>query len=567
MTEYDGGHQETRTDLPGPLTRTGALGIGTWALPGKTLSLASVLVFVIVMVFLVHDARFRALLVLPGGVALGFAVVAAGLAWLVLFVCRNRPGRVFPRCWSLILAALTTVIALGCALDPTPSGTPWLHALAIAALAAAVTLIPRVLRVRVDSGWVQRVAPLTMLVILALILPSSCYLGYAVINQHTREIDQHILQLQRWTDEVRDATNFDWSHLQDSPDAAAANVGRLTGLRFPGLLADKTLWRAAVVLDHQDELAAASSELLTAVVDGLAGQRTPKLSALVERAVRWDRSANRWIPSSTFPRASEIVADYHNQLMSRYQELAAGHALAEIPAMVQLEEHTRSKRDELAGHLAAACDTWVDNWVVYQIPDHQQWIDDDRDRMPLANQLQRSLTTQDGNTLPAGDLTKLLNLSLTDTRSLTALAPGCDPMDYSEGQYEYFRLDCYSYAPSISGTGAELRVEMRLVFSSAENASLNGYETPVEVYYLFPLPGGTEEAGRNDDFREEVMTALAAAVRAGWTGYFSPVDRSGSFTAGFVFGPQNDRMRVLTPRIVNLYENQKAVEVRAKKVE
>src|SRR6185295_3894910 len=52
-------------------------------------------------------------------------------------------------------------------------------------------------------------------------------------------------------------------------------------------------------------------------------------------------------------------------------------------------------------------------------------------------------------------------------------APGCRCQNFGEREYKYFRLDCYSYAPQKEGTGAELRIEMRLVYQSAPRMQLD----------------------------------------------------------------------------------------------
>ncbi len=177
------GHKQTQTNLPDPLSAGGGWGIGNWALPANTLSLASTSVFVAIAAWLLHDQRYRALFVLPRELAIATAAVAAGLAWAIVVRCRSRPGRLLPRLCTLLLAMLASLLAAGAALDPAP-GTPWLHALIVATIAAVVTMLPRITKCRVDSLLVQAVAPVTLAVVLALIVPSACYVGRTVINEH-----------------------------------------------------------------------------------------------------------------------------------------------------------------------------------------------------------------------------------------------------------------------------------------------------------------------------------------------------------------------------------------------
>ena len=112
---------------------------------------------------------------------------------------------------------------------------------------------------------------------------------------------------------------------------------------------------------------------------------------------------------------------------------------------------------------------------------------------------------------------------------------------------EYFRLDCYSYAPRSEGTGADLRVEMRLVYHSEPHGWLQSGATPSEVFFHFLVPAGSDD----DKFREEVMTALAATTREG-NAEVRSIDRGGSAAGGFDIETPGNSLRVLRPAIVKL---------------
>ncbi len=87
----DVGHRELETEIPDPLEAKGVRKLWTLALPAVALSVASAAVFVLVLAFLMHDREMRALFVLPGRAGLTVSLVAALLAWYVVFACRRRP--------------------------------------------------------------------------------------------------------------------------------------------------------------------------------------------------------------------------------------------------------------------------------------------------------------------------------------------------------------------------------------------------------------------------------------------------------------------------------------------
>ncbi|HEX6158942.1 MAG TPA: hypothetical protein VF111_02170, partial [Thermoanaerobaculia bacterium] len=127
-----------------------------------------------------------------------------------------------------------------------------------------------------------------------------------------------------------------------------------------------------------------------------------------------------------------------------------------------------------------------------------------------------------------------------DTAARTA--PGCRCQSYEHGEREYVRLDCYSYRPRAEGSGAELRVEMRLVYQSEEGRRVHDRATPSEIYFHFLVPQGKG----SDNFREEVMTSLAAAVRASG-GNVRASGIGGSVVDGFVIEQDGGVVRVYRP--------------------
>jgi hypothetical protein len=390
--------------------------------------------------------------------------------------------------------------------------------------------------------------------VLLFILPSSCVLRSAVAAETERRVDRHVQQLRLWTTEVQAVTGYDWSLLEESPERAAQQVERLKKLDFKKAIEDDELWRSAALLGKEDELVAAVQKLTDAVVAGLDPDRVPKISSLSEPALRWDQPARRWQEYSQFAPLSKIIGSYHQEMGRLFAELAPV-GTAENAKLVDLQVHYEQKKKELVGHLNRIAGTWADNWAVFLVPGHEELIG--RQEAPLSEVLKAPFA---GSFVPA-DLELLTSLPLSEAKRLAHGAPGCGAPSYEEGDHEYFRLDCYSYIPQKEGTGAELRVEMRLVYQSESGQPLFDSDWPVEVYFLLPIPGDTEP----DAFREEVMTELAAAVRARSSGIVRSSDRGGSVAGGFRIQETGSSVRVYRPGVVPLINERKALEVRAER--
>lgn len=558
MKTNDAGHKETATatELPEPLGSMGVWSAVNFSLPSRMLSLASAFVLSVVAVSL-QLGHGHELFVLPRPGTFVIGMIAAGLSWWIGIRCRPRPGRLGPRLWTIFLAVFNTIVAV--------AGLVWFDrasvlALAVGGLAAAVTLAPRLLKVRPDSAVIQNVAPFTAIMILLLVLPSACAVRHAIATATADRVEHRIQQYRLWTTDLGEIANFDWRRIEDNPDAASAAIAKLRQFDFASTKGDAELWRSAGMLGKDAELAQAMKGLTDQVVVGFAPQRVPRVSDLKEAAVRWDAQEKRWESYSRFQKLSEITGSYHAELGRLFSELR------DVPAddahRVEYRQHYDAQRQLLQRALLDMANSWGDNWAAFRVPDHADLIG--RENEPLTDLL-RAPFANDDETLTAGNLARLATLPLSEVKRCSRGSPGCSGVtmspekrsvqgapgcrcqDFRESTMEYFRLDCYSYLPRREDTGADLRVEMRLVYHSEPHGLLRNLATPSEVFFHFLLPEGSDES----KFREEVMTALAATTREG-NAQVRSIDRGGSAAGGFYIETPGNSLRVFRPAVVKL---------------
>ncbi len=156
---------------PDPLQRLGVLNPANWILPATALSILSPLALLMVTGLLMANEGLWTTwrLKLPFFAAGIPAIAALLLSWLVAWRCSRRPGRLWPRLWVSMLALASAALAPLAFLYGSQS--PPLAALSCGMLAAAVFLLPRLLRLHPDSSWIGRMG-LVLLMLLALLLVS-----------------------------------------------------------------------------------------------------------------------------------------------------------------------------------------------------------------------------------------------------------------------------------------------------------------------------------------------------------------------------------------------------------
>jgi hypothetical protein len=548
---FDAGHAETVRNLPRPLQSGGYP--GTWALPATTLSATSLVVLLLVVLFLQVGETSRALFRLP--VSSGWpALAAAAMAWGIALCCLNRPGRPFPRWWVLSLAVLSTGIALVGFLAGDLGKSPLLHALAMATFMSSLTLLPRLLKLQPDRRLVQHIAPLGLVIVLFIALPAAFVFGRNAVEERKQSIANTIAEFSREAEEVRTVSSFDLATGPERRQETVDEMERFRALPLEQWVPDRYLWQGAAILREDERLAASYRALLDAVVAGIDPARTPKLW---QPQFVWNRDAQKWERDPVFADLSAAVAGYHwrSGQFLRALEPPPGDS----PVLRSLDAYYEARKKKVDARLKTFSETWDEDWAPPLVEARE--AGSSAAISPLGDLLRRSLL-KDGSLRPVS-LEKLLELKLGEARNVAESAQGCGERSYDEDDFEYVRVDCYAYAARLDPEkpGADLRVELRVVYKSEELEKLSKGDLPTEVYFLFPVPSGSQAS----QYREDVMAALAAAVREEHGGAtLTMIDRSGSPGKGFSFETvKGRRLRVVSYQIEDLSGGIPGIQVRA----
>lgn len=558
MGEAISGHRETQTKLPDPVGG-GWWNPGAWALPALTISAASAVVLVVVLWFLQRNATMRSLFVLPWYAGAGIALLALLLASLVVWRGSRRPGRLAPRLWALLLALVSLAALVSVCAFPRSS---WPHAMAVASLAAAVTLTTRMVRLRPNSALVQSIAALSVLGVLPAVLLGTAWVGERIVTGKRTRVEGLIAQLRGWETEVEAVTGYSWKDMAVHREAAAQTVARLGALSFADRLGDADLWRESVVLGLDDELSAAARELLDAVVDGLDPARVPRVSSFPDPALHYDPYMHRWERSKEFPEQSAIVGSYHREIGRLFGELEVPDLTAAVAGgpFQQLLAHRQAARERLRLAARTIATSFSDHWAVLLMPQRRELVG--MDATTLVDALQLPLLGLDSEEpLAAADVAKLLRVPRREAEWMVEHNPSCRRLpDYDDRGLAHFRIDCYAYEPRAGHGGAELAIEVRLVYQAQYGTkTVPGGSLPVELYFLFPIPAERQP----DDFRIAVMSSLGEAVRARSSARVEARDRGNSLASGFRVVEGDDVVQVDYPRVISLVGDERGLQVRA----
>ena len=580
MDYIESGHQETQQILPEPLQSSGLSGAGIWGLPATTLSAASLGVFLIVLIFLQRNAQLREFFRLdfwnlcPDSAVCSriVIVVTALLAWTIVVRCRQRPGHWWPRYWALALALLASVVAVLLYLDGPLTRLPLLHALTAACFAATLTLTPRLLRFRPDSYWLQLIAPLSLLVVLPVILPSTCRMGDLQVDTIKNNLEQQITELNNQSNKLRRCID------SDSPCPAAETVlGSLSDL-----MNNQTVWENADNLPEiKDKLRKAAGKSLDVVNKTLSDNYSRRLQQIIdydwakisenpasaEKRIRnlsqlkfndllpkWIRLNGQldqkesfgqayrnlldsvgvgfdpkrapllaeapvayspepkdgpWSVNPNFSKTSGLIVDYYQQFNRIFKELDPQSTDGNTMAAAGSLASLQSYYEQKKRDWPTRLQGMKESWAESWLFPVLMQEPSDSSWLSL-DQILKAPVIDD---LAAANLAKLLDLSKGNAEKLLGEKPSnCrwfSRKEEDKKQGKYIsRLECRSYAPDPTAGSAVLRVELRLIYESSRGSPTDAAK-PTRLYFIFPIPPDENE----ENFKRQVSNALQEARR------------------------------------------------------
>lgn len=223
--------------FPDPLDKGKWFNIGLWAPPAIMLSWVSLLAGVIIFWFLQRGSLQTCFTVQnwdgfanPQSVLMGFAVAACLLVWWIVVKCGRRPGTFWPHLWAPLLAISTTIATIMQIhrLIDKSAAVFWLSesrldAFTIACIAATIALSPRLLRLYPDSHWVERVAPVSLLGVLAVFIPAMYFIAGDITAIQDKKFNIELKNLRETTTALT-RCNGDGESCSDKLDRVASSL-------------------------------------------------------------------------------------------------------------------------------------------------------------------------------------------------------------------------------------------------------------------------------------------------------------------------------------------------------
>lgn len=217
MNDSGRGLGERETAIPYPLDSGGWINhLGTLAPPSVMLTWTSIFAGFVIFSWLQSNDVLRVWFTIksPGGLeddrlfTLLLVGITAFLTWLIAWICRRRPGPRLPRLWALSLALAASVLfVLQSRLLPWEFSTPLLDSASVACFASALSLLPRLGRLHPNSPWTQRVAPWSLALVLALLLPGLWWVADHATLFQSEEFETAVADMQRKARELAICAN------------------------------------------------------------------------------------------------------------------------------------------------------------------------------------------------------------------------------------------------------------------------------------------------------------------------------------------------------------------------
>jgi hypothetical protein len=503
------------------------------------LTLSSLLIGLFVAGFIWHDPVGQALFRFPTS-SLSFPldqyyllipIVTAAFAWFIFRKVAARPGPVYPRWYALGLALVCTGIAIFGLVDrivyKSYRGTPSVHGASAAALMAVLVLAIRLVRIHPYSKLVQYVAPIALVILLVGLVGANSVANY-MIREETARVKASADKLHDLADQIRKASEYNWSSLADKPDAATRQVEKLKVIALRPSLPDEWVWKAAGILNVRDQLITAAGDLTAAVSDSLTKVQGPRITG-TEYVADQQR---RFTEKGDFKKPAAIALEYYTQIRKLMLELESG--LPTSPAGEAYLTDRREYTDAVKRFRNSFSGAWLASAAGIEDSDPltpAEIAELKADSTPLA-------AFESWKAMPWKTVHSWRGQSGPET-------PVCgqDPLEYDgpappilvkpdpddaktwfnrPRRYQYSRFDCYSYQNL--GDGPATVAQMQLLYRSEPDG--RSFRLPLEVDLYWKQAGGKPDPG-------DLMKSLAGAVKSIYNVAPRSLSGSDSISRGF----------------------------------
>lgn len=547
-------------------------------LPANAITVASIIVFIVIITITIVQLATNNLALqiefeqeTPYLILQILSIITACLILLITFTCRDRPGSFIPRIWLVFLTLISIAIASILVFSIDITGIPilkylninssLLYAFIIATFVATLTLAPRLGKISPHNKLLQFLGIIVLLI--SLLLGS---IGTVVFNQYANHhannsgsiapintnlkqaLDQFIAECNTVIEKIEMVVNYPWDDFTTNISGAKTilETAQTFDLQMPKTNID--IWQEnghPEIISKQALAKEKVDTIYTNLLQAIQINRLPKLSDLEQPSSYWDDDARQWIENPNFKEYSRIVGQYYILIDNLFHQLTSEDSV--------INEIYQQKSANFESSIRETLNIWADNWMPYQL--HNASLRFNGNQMALKEIFETKLT----NDLSIVNIRSLLELTLETAKNTDIKS--CFRREYTKGSYEYFRLDCYAYAPTPDETGAQLRIEMRIVY---QGRKFYAHAKPVEIYFLFPLGNHVENY---NSYKSYIMNSLFEALSPFWVnqgGNYSYLGSNGTPSKGFYL--KNDKLvddvYVYEPREVGHVNDFKAIEVR-----
>jgi len=547
------GSYQSGNDLPDLLKALPRWHPGGLAPPAETISVASFIVAAVAGSALFRNEVVKAFFRVDFN-PLFLTIPATVLTIAIVWMGSKRPGHWAPRFWAFAMALFSLAMFVWCFWETVHSrrGSPLLHSLSALSLATAVALSPRLFRVPPYSSWIQRAAPVSLVLVLLIFLPLALLAQSKVIEQQEQRLDQKTGEVKKVSAQIQNFTRPDDPKSVYNPKHLGPSRG-LPDVALLKVLPDEADWHALALLKRQNGMVDAVSGLIETITAGITAEDAPKMALSRFYNDKIDETHDtKWRENYQFARTSAYVGTYYRELARLLAEAEKGLENSPVANVYQQERQVLQERLDQHSHQFG--ERWISNliqgekssasldWVT------ETYVGDPANRLIDLNRWKgmrwseaRSLLGQHGC---AKDAVRL-------SRSEKVLVPDeSEPSGFREDIVTRFynRVECYAYRPSTTSNSLEMLAELHLIYKEGSG------NAPYKVSLIFDVP---PNFGR---FQEQLMQTLADAAREKYSVRAENLQGATPLRGFYISSPRASF--TASPIVVERQTNVRTIEVR-----